>query len=88
MTVVRLAVLPLATLLSLGSCNSPRSQAEQAEKEFNLLKESGASSAELCQAHQRVAQAWLKTLDKSKYQLAKVEAELDCNRALLDRLSG
>lgn len=70
----------------LVACSSTTSEAEQAEKEYNMIKASGASSDELCQARRKVADAWLKTLDKDKYQMAKLEADLDCNQAALDRL--
>lgn len=76
----------ISILLVVAGCSSANSEAEQAQKEYNLLKASGATSDELCQAHQKVAQAWLKALDKDKYQFAKVEADLDCNQAALDRL--
>jgi hypothetical protein len=56
--------------------------AEQAEQRYKIVKASG-SLREACAAATAVRDAWLAALEKGKYQLASVTANLECNAAQL-----
>lgn len=57
--------------------------AEKAEKQRELVKKHG-TLAELCEASKRVRDAWLAAGDAQKYEMAGLDANLDCNQLKLD----
>jgi hypothetical protein len=69
--------------LALASCTS---EAEKLQQQYEIMQRAGVSKAELCEQSQKVARAHLEAGDESEYQLRKIEADLDCNAALLERL--
>jgi hypothetical protein len=73
-----------ALCLATAACSPPES--EQAERELALIKKSHGDPDQICAASRKVADAYLHENNAQKYELADVEAKLDCDEALLRRL--
>lgn len=79
-------VLALTTVLVvLCGCSDP---VADAKRRLEIVKQSGGSSADICKAQQAVADAQLQAKNEADYPLAKVTADVACNRARLDAAYG
>lgn len=76
-------VLALSALALAGCGETP---VEQAERRLQRIQASGATSDEICSAKRDVANAYLDEGSQLEYDMAKVEADLACNQASIDRL--
>ena len=74
-------LLILAVLL-VGCGKSP---GEKAESDYNFIAAHGATPQEKCTAKRAVAEAWRQEQNAQKYDWAKLEADIACNAAQLDR---
>jgi uncharacterized protein YcfL len=77
---MKLAIL-IAPLL-LVACGSRDSEAVSAEKQYQLVADSG-TAADKCAAAGRVADAWLKQENREKYDLWRSRRTADCTEAQL-----
>lgn len=81
----RLSVgLVVAAALLVGGCNDPVKDA----KDRLAIVQKGGSSADICKAQRAVADAQLQAKNEADYPLAKLTADLACNRARLDAAYG
>lgn len=71
--------------LLLGACRW-QSESAQAESDLNFIMAHDASGQEICDAKRRIATAYRKEQNAEKYELARIEADLSCNRLAVDRL--
>ena len=76
--------LVIAGGLGLVSCSDPVADAKQ---RLQIVEKNG-SSADICKAQQAVADAQLQAKNEADYPLAKVTADIACNRARLDAAYG
>lgn len=77
---MRAAVIA-AMATALAACSDSKvTAAEDAERRYDLVQASG-SLDEACAAAKEVRDAWLKTLDKSKYERAALTASIQCRTA-------
>lgn len=60
--------------------------AQKAEQDYDFIRANGGSDDEICQAARKIQKAYREAQDANKYQLARVTADIDCQRAELDRL--
>lgn len=71
-------VLVAAVLMfGLGGCENA---AESAEKQLAIVEKSG-NPRQICDAHRKVADAWLKQQDQQRYERADISAKISCRRA-------
>lgn len=68
----------LLSIMALGSCGSA---SHDAERELEIVKQSGGDSGELCKAERKVADAYLAEHKQSEYERAKLTARIACRRA-------
>lgn len=76
-------IIPLGMILT--GCSDPVADAKQ---RLEIVEKSGGSLAEICKAQQAVADAQLQAKNEADYPLAKITANLACNRAKLDDAYG
>lgn len=74
----------IAVAALLGGCSDPVKDA----KDRLAIVEKGGSSADICRAQRAVAEAQLQAKNEAEYPLAKLTADIACNHAKLDALSG
>ncbi|MES2137994.1 MAG: hypothetical protein V4502_13175, partial [Pseudomonadota bacterium] len=67
----------------LSACGeaAPVRAAHEAEQRLIILEATSPTDAELCGAKRAVAAAWLNALDKEKYEMAKITADIACVNA-------
>ncbi len=73
----------MAGLVALSAC-SP-SEIDGLKRQVEIVEKRGTAE-EKCRIKQKLADAYLKDEDELSYELSKVDADLACNQALLDRL--
>ncbi len=59
---------------------------DKAKREYQLMLKSGATIKERCEKMQDIAAAYLSEENDAEYPMAKIEADLKCNEAALQRL--
>lgn len=77
--------VPFALFIGVLIYGSIPSAGDKAEQRLALVRQSGGSKDDICAAAREVAGAYLRALDRSKYPLAKVEADTACIAADLGR---
>ena len=75
----------MLAVAALSGC-STGPDPEALKRQYEIVKSGGASAAELCPRAREIAEAWLAREDQEQYRMAKLDADLVCNRALLDSL--
>jgi len=78
---MRVMFCTVGMLALLCSCSSG---IKDAERELHVIEKSGGTSSELCRAHKKVADAYLKAQDESGYKFAKMLADSQCLNAKLE----
>jgi len=81
-------LLIIVMALSLVSCGKSLDQihdevAQDAVKQYNIVKSSGASDIDLCVQAGLVAAAYLQAKNESKYTIWKSRETVDCAKARL-----
>jgi hypothetical protein len=71
----------VAACITLAACSSP---ADKAKAKVDFLEKNGGTIGEICDAKRSVAQAYADAKDAESYQLSRVSADIDCQRAALD----
>jgi hypothetical protein len=71
--------------LVLSGCEKA---SDRAQREYDMMVRAHASAEARCAKKHEIAEAFLKEENEQEYQLTDVEADVECNRASLDRLSG
>jgi hypothetical protein len=69
------AVILGCCLAIVSACSN---SAQEAERELDIVQQSGGSLDEICEAKRKVADAYLKAQDADKYQIAKSYADTAC----------
>ena len=69
------AVILGCCLAIVSACSN---SAQDAERELEIVQQSGGSLDEICEAKRKVADAYLKAQDADKYQIAKSYADMAC----------
>lgn len=62
-------------LAAVSACSN---SAQDAERELEIVQQSGGSLDEICAAKRKVADAYLKAQDADKFQIAKSSADMAC----------
>ena len=76
-------VVALTALFMLTSCSKA---SDKAKREYQLMVKSGATVQEQCDKMQQIAAAYLAEENEAEYPMAKIQANLKCNEAALERL--
>jgi hypothetical protein len=71
--------------LVLAGCSDP---VKDAERELEIVESSGGSSADICAAREKVADAHLKAHDQQAYRNARLSADVQCMNARFERQYG
>ena len=73
-------LLVLAT--GLAACSERAAEpADDAKKELAMIEKAGGSKLEICQAHRKIADAYLKAQDEENYKFAKAAVDSYCTSA-------
>jgi hypothetical protein len=74
---MRKMILALGAALALAGCCTPTTEAEQAEREFNLVVRYGTAE-DKCVAAKKVEDAWLKRTEAVKYRFWAASRRVYC----------
>jgi hypothetical protein len=74
--------LTLVALCALCACDNP---VKDAKRELEIIRKTGTRD-EICTASRRVADAYLKQQDENAYAMARIDADIACQDALMDRM--
>lgn len=75
-----LAVRIITALALTGLCAACEDAATKAEKQYAIVQSSGGTNADLCEAGNKVAAAYLARQDSARYSEWKIRANLYCLR--------
>lgn len=75
----------LVCCVVLSGCDKA---SDRATREYDMMVRAHASAEARCAKKREIAEAFLKEENEHEYEMANVEAGLECNQASLDRLSG
>lgn len=76
------AVVLFFACMVLAGCTS---RADKLQRQFDLMKQNGASSSELCEQAKKIVDASLEDGRANRYRAAKDMAKSQCAGAALDR---
>lgn len=71
--------------LVLAGCSDP---VKDAQRELEIVESTGGSSADVCKAKEKLADAYLKARKAKEYETARVYANITCMNARFDQQYG
>lgn len=82
---MRAGMIIMSVISMLAACSDP---VKDAERELQIIMDTGGSQQDQCRARQKIAEAYLKAQDTKGYQEAKIHAEGACLGAQLEQKYG
>jgi hypothetical protein len=73
-------------ILALLLAGCAEKESAKLERQVDMMKKAGATSAELCTKEREIADAYLREENAEEYDLKKLSADVRCNQAATDRL--